>query len=300
MIKVIDLHFLNTPKTIAAFLMETSVGPILFETGPYSTFDYLKKGIEEAGFMIEDIKHVFITHIHLDHAGAAWAFAEKGAKIYLHPLGYKHMHDPSKLIQSATRIYQDQMETLWSTIKGIPEVNLKTIEHGEVITIGDTEIKAWYTPGHAVHHIAWQIGDQLIAGDVAGIKIDNGPVVPPCPPPDINIEDWKQSIALLKTLSLKEVYISHYGKVDSLENHFEALEIGLDTWANWMLPHFEAQTPKEELFSLFRNYLKKTFLEIGLTEKEFLQYESANPSWMSVIGLLRYWKKKKEKESEGK
>ncbi|HKK80460.1 MAG TPA: MBL fold metallo-hydrolase, partial [Phaeodactylibacter sp.] len=107
MIKTLDLKFLGKPDTIASFLVETSEGPILFETGPYSTFDNLKAEVERHGHQLADIKHVFVTHIHLDHAGAAWALAELGADIYLHPVGQGHMHDPSKLVASATRIYGD-------------------------------------------------------------------------------------------------------------------------------------------------------------------------------------------------
>ena len=90
-IHIIDLHFRELEKTIASFLVETSEGPVLIETGPYSTFPFLKKGIEAIGYKIEDIRHVLLTHIHLDHAGAAWALARHGAKIYVHPKGYHHL-----------------------------------------------------------------------------------------------------------------------------------------------------------------------------------------------------------------
>ena len=119
---------------------------MLIETGPHSTFATLEANLSERGYRIADVKHVFITHIHLDHAGAAWAFAEQGATIYLHPFGYKHMKDPSRLIDSASRIYGDQMDRLWGQLKPIDEYRLQVVEHEEIITIGDCEIKAWHTP----------------------------------------------------------------------------------------------------------------------------------------------------------
>ncbi len=295
MLKTIDLNFLGSSNTIAAYLLVTSDGPVLFETGPYSTFRALKNGVEKLGFSLKEIINVFVTHIHLDHAGAAWALADAGAQIHLHPKGLKHMHDPSRLVESARRIYKDQMESLWSTIKGIPMEQLTTVEHGDILKIGQYDIKAWYTPGHAVHHIAWQIEDHLIAGDVAGIKIESGPVVPPCPPPDINIKDWKASIRLMRQLNLKQVFLTHFGSVTDLNAHFDELENSLDTRANWMLPHFEAGKSLQAITPEFQTFVMEDLKKKGIDDNHLIQYEKANPSWMSVAGLMRYWKKKKEK-----
>jgi glyoxylase-like metal-dependent hydrolase (beta-lactamase superfamily II) len=294
MIKVLDLHFLDKSDTIAAFLAETSAGPILFETGPYSTFSHLKAGLAAQGYQPEDIAHVFITHIHLDHAGAAWAMAEAGATIYLHPFGQAHMHDPSKLVASATRIYGDDMERLWSTMKGIPAAQLKTVDHEDTIKIGDTEITAWHTPGHAVHHIAWQVGSALIAGDVAGVKIGDAPVVPPCPPPDINVEDWQASLNLIRQLPLQAIYLTHYGRIAgaNIPVHLDELEQELLAWAEWMKPHFEAGNDPKSITPEFMAWVQDRLTEKGVSESMLEIYENANPSWMSVAGLLRYWKKR--------
>ena len=295
MIYTLDLKFLDKPDTIAAFLIETSAGPILVETGPYSTFGALRQAVEEKGYQMEDIRHVFITHIHLDHAGAAWALAELGAAIYLHPFGRQHMHDPSKLLASATRIYgEDGMARLWSTLKPIPSEKLKTVEHQEVITIGDVDVKAWHTPGHAVHHIAWQVGGELFSGDVAGVKIEGGPVMPPCPPPDINIEHWQSSINLLRSLGLNKIHLTHFGAIPAgrIKAHLDELEAGLLRWAAWMRPHYEQGRKAEDITPLFQEFVKQELAAAGVTGEKYELYENANPAWMSVAGLLRYWKKK--------
>ena len=188
MIEIIDLLFQGTKQSTAAFFKDTSEGPIIIETGPHATLPQVEQFLAAKNYNLSDVKHVFLTHIHLDHAGAAWAFAKNGATVYLHPFGERHMVDPSKLLESAKRIYKDKMFELWGDLQPIPANQLVTMAHGEKITIGDTELIAWFTPGHAKHHLSWQIGKELIAGDVAGVKIgDNGMVVPPCPPPDINI-----------------------------------------------------------------------------------------------------------------
>ena len=297
MINILDLQFQDKPDTIAAFLLEASSGPVLVETGPYSTFQPLKKAVEAKGYSLEDIKQVFITHIHLDHAGAAWALAERGATVYLHPFGKKHMEDPSKLLASATRIYGEEgMERLWSTLKPIPDDKLRTVGHEEVIKVGDVELKAWHTPGHAVHHIAWQAGRSLFAGDVAGVKIEGGPVMPPCPPPDINIEDWQDSLNLLRSLNLDNLYLTHFGLIPAgqISQHLDNLEAGLLRWAKWILPHFEANKTAEEITPLFQAFVRKELEEAGVTDAQYELYENANPAWMSVAGLLRYWRKKRQ------
>ncbi len=290
---LIDLHFYDQEEVIAAFLVETEEGPILIETGPFSTFEKLKEGVSKAGYRVEDIKHVFLSHIHLDHAGAAWWFARNGAKIYVHPLGFRHLHDPSKLMNSAKRIYMDMMDTLWGRMEAIPENLLHQVGHEEEINIGNKRIKSWHTPGHAVHHIAWQIGDILFAGDVAGVKIGDGPVVPPCPPPDINIEDWQNSINLIRKISPSCIYLTHYGQVTDINSHLTELETELLYWANWIKPYFEKGTAIPHITPLFQEMVQERLSSKGVVEDIHKgQYEAANPSWMSVSGLLRYWKKR--------
>ncbi|MFZ6663535.1 MBL fold metallo-hydrolase [Peijinzhouia sedimentorum] len=292
MIKVLDLNFLDHKQTIAAFLVETSIGPILFETGPHSSWQNLGIALAEHGYKYSDIRHVFITHIHLDHAGAAWAMAEHGADIYMHPLGTAHMIDPSKLLASATKIYGDKMDYLWGQLKPIPTNKVKAVADGAILRFGDTEIKAHYTPGHAIHHIAWQIGDEIITGDVAGVCINNGPAVPPCPPPDINIEDWITSIHKLKSLNPKGLFLTHFGRVDAPESHFEYLEERLIRWTNFIKEKHNEGIELQDLIALFRNTTLDELQGHAIDDEDLKRYDAANPADMSVTGILRYWKKK--------
>ncbi len=293
MIEILDLNFLGSKETIAAFLVPSSEGYLLFETGPYSTFETLKNELTKRGVALSDIKHVFLTHIHFDHAGAAWALAENGATIYVHPYGEKHLHQPEKLYNSAKRIYQDKMEYLWGRMEGIPSQQLKTVAHEEILTIGDVTLKALHTPGHAVHHIAWKIGNEIITGDVGGVKINDGVVVPPCPPPDINVEDWQNSIRILRDENATALYLTHFGRVSDIYAHLTQLEAQLLDWANWMKPYYEAQTDPATVTTKFQAYVKTQLINSGIqSELELEKYEKANPSWMSVSGLMRYWKKR--------
>lgn len=292
MTHTIDLHFQGLSDNIAAFLIETSAGPVLIETGPHSTLEQLKEGIAAKGYQAQDIQHVFLSHIHLDHAGAAWWFAQNGAKIYVHPRGIKHLAAPQRLMESAKRIYQDKMDELWGQMNPIAESQLVSVADQEQFTIGDQVFQAWHTPGHAVHHIAWQKGEEVFTGDVGGVAIRGGLVVPPCPPPDINVEDWHNSTQVLRQLDVKTMYLTHYGALPFSHEHFDQLDKRLSKWANWMKPHFEAQNSVADITPLFQKMVADELKASGIDEMGQAQYEAANPSWMSVAGLMRYWKKK--------
>jgi len=291
-IHTIDLVFLEEQQTIASFLVETSEGPVLIDTGPESTWPQLQKGINLLGYQLGDIKHVLLTHIHFDHAGAAWRLAELGAMIHVHPLGLPHLASPERLWNSAAQIYGDEMESLWGIMKPIPEFRLQEALDGDILHFGEMEIKALYTPGHAIHHIAWQLGEVIFTGDVAGVKINQGPVVPPCPPPDIHIENWKKSIGLLKDQKPKSLYLAHFGKIDQPQTHLNELEEILDDWANWMKGFYGQRIDQDVITAKFINHTKDQLAAKGVKEKDIVRYEHANPSWMSVAGLLRYWKLK--------
>lgn len=294
MVHILDLDFLGIDHAIASFLIETSAGPVLVESGPHSTFETLKNQVEKAGFRIEDVKHLLLTHIHFDHAGAAWALAELGATVYVHPFGEGHMQDPTKLYNSAKMIYGDEMERLWGQMKKIDADKLYAVDHGEKITIGEYTFTGWHTPGHAKHHIAWQVEDVVFTGDVAGVKIENGPVVPPCPPPDINIEDWNESIDLVLGLNPEKLYLTHYDGVTEIESHMSDLKVMLNDWAFWIKEQWEQGRSAEEITPDFSRYTTDQLKEQGLNDHGVSQYEAANPSWMSVAGLIRYWKKKNQ------
>ena len=293
-IHTLDLNFLDKDSSIAAYLIESSDELVLIETGPETTFNYLVKAIENKGFDWKNIKHVLLSHIHFDHAGAAWKFAENGAKIYVHPIGLPHLQNPERLWNSAKMIYKEDMERLWGEMKPIDEKLLIPADDGDRLSIEDLEFNVHYTPGHAIHHNAYQLEDIIFTGDVAGVRINQNPVVPPCPPPDIDLGKWKSSIDKLRKLNPKSLYLTHFGKVEKTLEHLDELEWMLDDWANWMKPYYDKGIDPDEITPKFMEYTKNQLLEKGVNEDDVLRYEYANPSWMSVVGLLRYWRLKDE------
>lgn len=294
-VHTLDLNFLGVKNSIAAFVVEGTSGGVLVECGPASTLPHLELTLSQNGWKLSDFQHVFLTHIHFDHAGAAWALAEKGARIYVHPKGLPHLAQPEKLYNSARMIYGEQMDKLWGPMHPIPETQLYAPEHGECIEAAGLEFQAWYTPGHAVHHIAWQVGDVVFTGDVGGVRMGHGPVMPPCPPPDIQVEDWQVSIGLLRELTASRLFLTHYGEIFDKTEHLIALENRLSTWAAWMRPYAEKQTRPETIVPLFQEFVRQELFSAGVPEADLDRYEAANPAFMSVAGLLRYWKKKTDR-----
>jgi glyoxylase-like metal-dependent hydrolase (beta-lactamase superfamily II) len=289
-IHTIDLHD-RAPRVIASFLLETNGGPVLFETGPESRFSVLLDGLNTLGYAASEVKQVFVTHIHLDHAGAAWRFAELGARVYVHPRGAPHLIDPSKLWASATRIYGDKMEELWGQMGFVPESQIEILHDGDTVALGDLSVRAIETPGHANHHHAFLLGDILFGGDVTGVKIGRGPVLPPCPPPEIHLEAWRESIAKVRALQPSSIYLTHFGPTAEVGPHLDALEARLLDWANWIKTGLKAGLSREQMVQEFEAYVAAGLRAAGLSEEEVQEYEFADPSWMSVDGLVRYWNK---------
>ncbi len=296
-VHILDLNFLGLERAIAAFAVEGPEGLVLIETGPHSTFEHLVEQLQLRGWRPSDVSSVFLSHIHFDHAGAAWVWARSGARVYVHPAGLPHLVSPEKLYQSAKRIYGDDMERLWGTMEPIAPGQLYAPAHGEIITAAGLHFRAWHTPGHAIHHIAWEVGPPneasvIFTGDVAGVCIDGRYIAPPCPPPDIDIEDWLASIRLLRELPTQMLYLTHFGATSNKEALLQHLEQRLLRWANWMKPYAEHQTPPDEVLPLFLAFVRDDMAAAGIDELTAARYEAANPAFMSVVGLLRYWKKK--------
>lgn len=289
---------MGMPETIGVYLLESSDGPILFETGPYSCLPYLEKGLSASGYKKEDIKHVFLTHIHLDHAGAAWAFAAHGATIYVHPIGVKHLVDPTKLVSSATKIYGDKMDLLWGQFEPTSKERLVIAEHGQHFEIGNQTIKALHTPGHAVHHIAWNTSAGVVCGDVAGIRIGAGPAMPPCPPPDVNLSHWRESIDILLDEEPNTLFIAHFGRHKNAISHLTALKEEIEEWDQFTFDLYKSTPDPKEALPVFREWIAQRILTISEDKNLLPTYAIANPPWMSIHGLYRYYTKREKAEKE--
>jgi len=291
-IVTLDLNFQGRPHSIASFLIKHSDGAILIESGPGSTLASLEAGLAKESFSPRDVTHVLLTHIHLDHAGAAGWLARQGAEIYVHPVGAPHMVNPEKLLASATRIYGDKMDTLWGEFLPVPESQLKVVNDAEEIVIGNHKFRPINTPGHAEHHYAYLFEDVLFSGDIGGVRIPGFSYLRvPMPPPELHIERWHESITRLRRENFSRVAPTHFGVYDDPEWQLEEVEKGLDSAVRWLEKTMPSDPPIEELRQSFTEWMMAEGQKVGLNEEVSKAYEVANPPGMSADGLLRYWKK---------
>lgn len=291
-VHLLDTHHRGRPGIVAAAAVESDEGPILFDTGPESSFGSVTSELKKAGFGLGDIRHVFLSHIHFDHAGAAWRFAELGAMIYVHPRGASHLLDPTRLVASATRIYGDKMEQLWGRFAPVAPERLRVLEDGEIVRVPPFEIKALATPGHANHHHVYHWNDNLYGGDVVGVRIGDGPGVPPLVPPELHIESWLESIEKIRALKVARLFLPHCGVVEGgVSSYLDDLAERIRRWSVWFRDQIQAGRGEEQLVSAFADKVTGELRQAGATEKEIADYESADPSFMAVSAATRYWNK---------
>ncbi|HWI75218.1 MAG TPA: MBL fold metallo-hydrolase [Baekduia sp.] len=266
----IDVHFQGAEKAVCTHVIDGFV----VDPGPESSVRTLFEALGD-----DAPRAVLLTHIHLDHAGAAGALVEHwpDLEVWVHRNGAQHVIDPSRLVASATRIYGDAMERLWGRIVPVPEANVRILDDA-----GAADGIEWaWTPGHAVHHVAYRHADTNIvfAGDVAGVRIGDGPILPPTPPPDIDVEAWHASIDRVAAWEPSALAITHFGTFADIGDHLARLHEELDRWAE--VAH---RTDAAGFESEIRAALAGTAEEHG--------YLQAMPPDTLYGGLARYWKKR--------
>jgi glyoxylase-like metal-dependent hydrolase (beta-lactamase superfamily II) len=299
MVHIFDTRQLGIPGIIAVTALETDEGLALFDTGPESTFPIVTAGLQDSGFSLKDVRQVFLSHIHFDHAGAAWRFAECGATIHVHPRGAPHLIDPTRLVDSATRIYGEDMRRLWGQFAPIPAERVKVIHDMDVVRVGQFEVRAVATPGHASHHHVYQWDDNVFGGDVAGVRLRGGLPIPPFVPPELDIESWQQSIGKIRALKPARLYLPHFGLVEgSISSHLDALEERIRRWALWFRDEIRAGREEKYLIPAFAEYFAEEMRAAGAADNLVRDYERADPSFMAVSGALRYWRKHHPEEFE--
>lgn len=290
-IHILDTRQLGHPGIVAATALETNDGIALFDTGPESTFDNVIADLEKAGFNAKDVRHVFLSHIHFDHAGAAWRFAQT-ATIYVHPRGAAHLIDPTKLVESATRIFGDDMERLWGKIGPVPKERVRILEDNEIVRVPPFEIRAIATPGHASHHHVYHWDDNVFGGDIAGVRIGNGSPIPPFVPPELHVESWRESIAKIRKLNPANLYLPHFGKITGpVSEHLDLLDERVARWSEWFRERIRNGDDESKLKSSFAELEHSELLRDGASQNDVNGYEAADPSYMAVGASIRYWKK---------
>jgi glyoxylase-like metal-dependent hydrolase (beta-lactamase superfamily II) len=271
----IDLHHQGVEQVVGVYVLETDDGPALFDSGPATAFERLREQVD-----LHEVRHLLLSHIHLDHAGAAGLIVRENSKIQVHvsEIGAPHLVDPRRLIASARRIYGDTLDTLFGEPEPVPAANVHVAgEH--VAGLG-----CFPAPGHASHHVCYLHDDgTLYAGDACGVRIVPEPdVFPHAPPPDVDLEGWERTFDEILRRQPERIALVHFGVVEGPEDaaaHVALTRAELHTWA--------------------------AFVRAGVSEAEFVEdvkrdlqtpyerrHELAAPLEQSFAGLSRYWKKR--------
>jgi glyoxylase-like metal-dependent hydrolase (beta-lactamase superfamily II) len=292
-LEIIDLQHLGKPDSIAVFTLGTKSGLLLVDPGPSSTLPRLFTELEARGHGAGDVTALLLTHIHLDHSGAAGTLTRKNPKlrVYVHARGSTHLADPTKLINSATRLYGDRMDTLWGEIAPVPGRQITVLEGGETLSLGGREIEVAYTPGHAWHHVSYfdrESGTGFV-GDTGGLRSRRLPVLPVTPPPDFDLEAWLTSIDRILEWSPKQLALTHFGMFSDPDQHLHDLRTGLVEWTGFARVAVTLAGSEEDRFRHFSDRLRgwiQPRVEASLVEA-YLASAGPLACWQ---GLARYLK----------
>lgn len=291
-IHTLDLRFQGIPGLIASFLVESGGEYALIETGPGSTLETLRAAIRAAGVDEAAIRKVFVTHVHLDHAGAAGWFAQQGATLYCHPNAVRHLIDPSKLIDSARMVYGAQMDALWGDMLPAPAERVVALKDNERVPLGGVEIIAWDTPGHARHHHAFVIGDVCFTGDVAGMRLEHSRYLSvTAAPPQFDPVAYVQSLDRLAAADFKTLYLTHFGAVEDVAWHLSTYHQRVTEVYERVAADFRAGASVEENRSNYAAAEHAIAMALGVDEELWQKGEDANVTSMCADGVRLFCEK---------
>jgi glyoxylase-like metal-dependent hydrolase (beta-lactamase superfamily II) len=277
----IDLQH-QAPGVVASYVVDTEDGPALFDCGPTSCIPALEAGLVEHGLELSDVRHLLLSHIHLDHAGAAGVLVRRHPELQVHvsEVGAPHLRDPSRLDASARRLYGDAFDALWGELAPVPSANLHVV--GDRVA----GLDCFPTTGHARHHVSYLADDgTLYAGDAVGVRLQGGSfVMPPCPPPEFDLDAWEATIQEIERRAPTRLALIHFGAFGDVQEHLAELR---ETLARWSA-RVEDGMDEEAFIAAAR-------FDVEQTDRELVDtYDRAGPYWHHFHGIARYWRKRRE------
>lgn len=293
--RYIDLNYLGTPRVIATAILDGPDGVTLVDPGPSSALASLEAQLRAAGIALEDVRTLLLTHIHLDHAGVTGTLVKRqpAMRVHVHERGAPHMIDPAKLLVSAGRLYGADMDRLWGEFLPVPAGNVHVLAGGERLQLAGRSLEVAYTPGHASHHVSFLDRSSGVAfcGDVAGIHIAGGFLMPPTPPPDIDLDRWRASLDAIIRWQPTTLFLTHFGSVESPLAHLEGLRGRLGPVADLARTAMASGGTTEEQTECFRQAILQDARR-ELSDADVKSLELAVPLDHCFLGLQRYWTKR--------
>jgi glyoxylase-like metal-dependent hydrolase (beta-lactamase superfamily II) len=294
----IDLGFQGWDKVVHAYLLASPDELVLIETGPTATLPNLRAGIMAAGFDPAQLTKIFVSHIHLDHSGAAGVIVREQpeVEVFVHPVGMPHLIDPSKLVNSAGRLYTDRMDELWGEVAPVPEARVHPLADGEAVDAAGHVMSVLFTPGHASHHVAYWIPDESVVftGDVGGVRMPGSDyVLPPAPPPELAPGEWIISTERLRQTGAQRLLLTHGGAFDDVNSHLDGLIPNLDEVGSLALEAMQDGAADEAVTDLIQEYTVNRIGPVAAEDPGIVQrYGWASPSFLSTMGFRRYLTKR--------
>jgi glyoxylase-like metal-dependent hydrolase (beta-lactamase superfamily II) len=292
----LDLHWAGHPRSIASALLHGGDAVALVDPGPSSTIANLREQLAVDGLRISDLGALLLTHIHLDHAGASGSLVRENPRlrVYVHSRGAPHMADPTKLLDSARRLYGDTMQRLYGDFLPVPQSNLNILEGGETLSFGSRELAVLYTPGHSSHHVTYFDASEGIAfvGDTAGIAIEGHPfILPATPPPDINLEQWNTSLDAIAALEPKRLFLTHFSFSDHPARHIASYRERLLRWSELVAKILSEGVEESQASEAFISAIAAEARQ-SLRQEEVDHYLFNGALHLSWLGLARYHRKR--------
>lgn len=292
----LDLHWTNRPHSIACALLRTPDCVALIDPGPASTISTLREHLSLHGLAIRDVNAILLTHIHLDHAAATGALVRENPRItvYVHNNGAPHMMDPSKLLQSASRLYGEKLHELFGEFLPVAPENIRALQGGETLDLGLHKLQVLYTPGHASHHVTYfdQTHGTAFVGDTAGVSINGDSfVLPVTPPPDIDIGLWDASMDAIASLHPNRLFLTHFAFSDNPAAHISSYRERLHRWRDLSANIVAANLP--DALAVHR-FAKEVAAEAAqsLSPDALSHYLYNGALDLSWLGLTRYHRKR--------
>ena len=297
-ITILDTNWVGRPHSVAAALLESGGHRAIIDPGPESTYATLRERLRSRGLSVAQLDAILLTHIHLDHAGASGSLVRDNPRliVYVHKLGALHMIDPTKLLASAARLWPDTLHQLFGATLPVPEENLRLLEGGETLTLGARKLEVAYTPGHASHHVSYFDAAEEVAfvGDTTGIRIDNGPyILPATPPPDISLEIWENSFAVILARRPSRLFLTHFGYAEEPAEHIAEFRRRLHRWAELAAEVLLSAPSEAEAKKAFVARAQAEMQEhLGSAEADHHAFTAGLD--LSFLGLARYLRKRAE------
>jgi glyoxylase-like metal-dependent hydrolase (beta-lactamase superfamily II) len=294
-IAVIDTLHLGRPHVVATYLL-LGTEPALVDPGPASTLPTVAAALAAHGLELGAIRHIVLTHIHLDHAGASGLLVSHSpaARVYVHERGAPHLIDPSRLLNSAAQLYGDQMEQLWGRVLPVPAERVTICGEGERLRLGERELLAYDAPGHAKHHLVWfePASGAAFVGDCLGVRLPGVPFTRPAtPPPDIDLEEWQRTLDKIAALAPRRLMLTHFGPFDDVAFHLADYRERLLRWAALVRAGLESGQSEAEQIAAFETLGGAEAASVDGPARAALEQQSGNlaANWR---GLARYWRKR--------